>query len=167
MKKTFFKFLTLGLLLGAYSVSAQFSKTPTEDDYYKIISIPAPEGVLLEAGGVATLPDGRIAISTRRGDVWMIENPTMENGSSPQFTLFASGLHEALGLTYKEEALYVAQRGELTKLMDKNGDGKADVYETVYAWPLSGHYHEYSFGPKIAPDGSFFVTGNVAFGDEE
>src|SRR6478609_843969 len=167
MKKTFFKFFTLGLLLGAYSVSAQFSKTPTEDDYYKIISIPAPEGVLLEAGGVATLPDGRIAISTRRGDVWMIENPTMENGSSPQFTLFASGLHEALGLTYKEEALYVAQRGELTKLMDKNGDGKADVYETVYAWPLSGHYHEYSFGPKIAPDGSFFVTGNVAFGDEE
>ncbi|HNU41762.1 MAG TPA: hypothetical protein PKH83_04660, partial [Cyclobacteriaceae bacterium] len=50
---------------------------------------------------------------------------------------------------------------------DTNGDDRADVYETVYAWPLSGHYHEYSFGPKIAPDGSFFVTGNVAFGDEE
>ena len=168
MKKIFYKFFVPSLmLLGAWNTSAQNTKTPTEDDYYKIISIPAPEGVLLEAGGVATLPDGRIAVSTRRGDVWVIENPTMENGSAPQFTLFASGLHEALGLTYKEEALYVAQRGELTKLMDKNGDGKADVYETVYAWPLSGHYHEYSFGPKIAPDGSFFVTGNVAFGDEE
>ena len=167
MKKTFYKFFTSGvIILGTFGASAQITKTPTEDDYYKIISIPAPEGVLLEAGGVATLPDGRIAVSTRRGDVWTIENPTMENGA-PQFTLFASGLHEALGLTYKEEALYVAQRGELTKLMDKNGDGKADVYETVYAWPLSGHYHEYSFGPKIAPDGSFFVTGNVAFGDEE
>ena len=46
-------------------------------------------------------------------------------------------------------------------------DGKADVYETVYAWPLSGHYHEYSFGPKIAADGTFLVTANVAFGDEE
>ncbi len=168
MKNTFHQYFTLGLIvLGAFSASAQISKTPTEDDYYKIISIPAPEGILLEAGGVATLPDGRIAVSTRRGDVWTIENPAMENGAAPQFTLFASGLHEALGLTYKEEALYVAQRGELTKLMDKNGDGKADVYETIYAWPLSGHYHEYSFGPKIAPDGSFFVTGNVAFGDEE
>jgi cytochrome c551/c552 len=41
------------------------------------------------------------------------------------------------------------------------------VYETIYSWPLSGHYHEYSFGPKIAPDGSFFVTANVAFGNEE
>ncbi len=51
--------------------------------------------------------------------------------------------------------------------MDTNGDGKADVYETIYAWPISGHYHEYSFGPKMTPDGSFFVTGNVAFGDEE
>ncbi len=168
MKKTFYKYFASGLMIiGAFGASAQINKTPTEDDYYKIISIPAPEGVLLEAGGVATLPDGRIAVSTRRGDVWTIENPTMENGSAPQFKLFASGLHEALGLTYKEEALYVAQRGELTKLMDKNGDGKADVYETIYAWPLSGHYHEYSFGPKIAPDGSFFVTGNVAFGDEE
>ncbi|MBK5278886.1 MAG: hypothetical protein JJE09_08485 [Bacteroidia bacterium] len=155
------------MMLIAFSATAQLSKTPTEDDYYKIISIPAPEGILLEAGGVATLPDGRIAISTRRGDVWTIENPTMENGSAPQFKLFASGLHEALGLTYKEEALYVAQRGELTKLMDKNGDGKADVYETVYAWPLSGHYHEYSFGPKIDADGNFFVSCNVAFGNEE
>jgi cytochrome c551/c552 len=46
-------------------------------------------------------------------------------------------------------------------------DGRADVYETVYSWPLSGHYHEYSFGPKVAPDGSFFVSANVGFGDEE
>ena len=85
----------------------------------------------------------------------------------PNTNLFASGLHEPLGLTWHEGSLYAAQRGELTKLTDKNGDDKADVYETVYAWPLSGHYHEYSFGPKIAPDGSFFVTCNVAFGDEE
>ena len=150
-----------------FSADAQLNRTPQEEDYYKIISIPAPEGVLLEVGGVATLPDGRVALSTRRGDVWIIENANMENGTSPEYTLFASGLHEALGLAYQDNALFVAQRGELTKLMDKNGDGKADVYETVYAWPLSGHYHEYSFGPKIAPDGSFFVTGNVAFGDEE
>lgn len=160
--------LVAGLIL--FNLAQSFSqsmRTPTEDDYYKIISVPAPEGILLEVGGVATLPDGRIAVSTRRGDVWVIENAEQTGGAAPRFTLFASGLHEALGLVYKEDALYVAQRGELTKLVDKNGDGKADVYETVYAWPLSGHYHEYSFGPKIASDGSFFVTGNVAFGDEE
>jgi cytochrome c551/c552 len=167
MKNTYITTLISLLLMVSVNTLAQLSKTPTEDDYYKILTLPTPEGMLLEVGGVATLPDGRIAICTRRGDVWIVENAAMENGSTPKYTLFASGLHEALGLAYKEEALYVAQRGELTKLMDKNGDGKADVYETIYAWPLSGHYHEYSFGPKIAPDGSFFVTCNVAFGDEE
>ena len=160
--------ISLVFVLASTLVSfAQETKTFKEEDYYKIITIPTPEGILLEVGGVATLPDGRIAVSTRRGDVWVIENPTAEGGSNPRFTLFASGLHESLGLAYKDGALFTAQRGELTKLMDTNGDGKADVYETIYAWPISGHYHEYSFGPKIAPDGSFFVTGNVAFGDEE
>ncbi len=155
------------LFCSVFTGNAQNSGTPQEEAYYRIITIPTPEGVLLEVGGVATLPDGRIALATRRGDVWIVENPNMENGSSPEFSLFASGLHEALGLTYHQGSLYTAQRGELTKLTDTNGDDKADVYETVYAWPLSGHYHEYSFGPKVAPDGSFFVTGNVAFGDEE
>lgn len=142
-------------------------KNSKEDDYYRIVTLPVPEGILLEVGGVATLPDGRIALATRRGDVWTVENPYMANGQQPKFKLFASGLHEALGAAYRDNALYVAQRGELTKLTDTNGDGIADDYQTVYAWPLSGHYHEYSFGPKFAPDGSMFVTGNVAFGDEE
>lgn len=161
--------LTITIILSLITSTQVFSQinTPKEEDYYKILTLPTPEGILLEVGGVATLPDGRIAVCTRRGDVWIVENPSMEKGTSPRYILFASGLHEALGLAYKDGALYTAQRGELTKLMDKNGDDRADVYETVYAWPLSGHYHEYSFGPKIAPDGSFFVTGNVAFGDEE
>jgi len=162
------RIIFLSLVIAALeSVAQTTGRTPQEDDYYKIITIPTPENILLEVGGVATLPDGRVAVSTRRGDVWIIENPTMEGRSVPEFKLFASGLHEPLGLTYHDGSFYAAQRGELTRLEDKNGDGKADVYETVYAWPLSGHYHEYSFGPKIAPDGSFFVTCNVAFGDEE
>jgi hypothetical protein len=156
------------LLLWSVSVTAQKKNNlPEEDDYYKIITLPVPEGVLLEVGGIATLPDGRIAVCTRRGDVWTIENPAMENGSKPSYTLFASGLHEPLGLLYKDNALYAAQRGELTKLTDKNGDGHADLYETIYAWPLSGYYHEYSFGPKADASGNFYVTGNVAFGDDE
>jgi cytochrome c551/c552 len=153
--------LCLGLLTG-FSGSAQ--ESPKEEDYFKIGKISAPEGLLLEVGGMTTLPDGSLGVATRRGDVWIVENPTSRR---PYFRKFASGLHEVLGLTYRNGSLFCAQRGELTKLTDINKDGRADDYETVYAWPLSGHYHEYSFGPKLAPDGSFFVTGNVAFGDEE
>lgn len=134
---------------------------PTEADYYRIIKVPIPEGVVLEVGGICTLNDGSIAASTRRGDVWIIENPA---SMRPNYRRFATGLHEILGLASKDGQLYCAQRGELTKLMDRNSDGIADRYETVFAWPLSGHYHEYSFGPKVTPEGDFLVTGNVSFG---
>ena len=157
----------LFLLPSTIATAQQKNLAPTEDDYYKIITVPTPEDILLEVGGLTTLPDGRIAVCTRRGNIWIVENPNAFGESLPEFRLFASGLHEPLGLAYKEGALYTAQRGELTKLVDTNGDDAADVYESVYTWPLSGYYHEYSFGPKIAPDGSFFVTANVAFGDQE
>jgi cytochrome c551/c552 len=168
-RKSLFRRAALPLLLTAASFagvtsSAQAQESPKEEDFFKIMRVSAPEGTILEVGGLTMLPNGDLGVSTRRGDVFIVENPTSRR---PYFRKFASGLHEILGLAYKDGALYAAQRGELTKLVDTNKDGKADVYETVYAWPLSGHYHEYSFGPKIAPDGSFFVTGNVAFGNEE
>ena len=147
-----------------FNTVSQAQEAPKEEDFFKIMQVSSPEGTILEVGGLTMLPNGDLGISTRRGDVFIVENPTSRQ---PYFRKFASGLHEALGLAYKDGALYSAQRGELTKLVDTNKDGKADVYETVYAWPLSGHYHEYSFGPKIAPDGTFFVSGNVAFGDEQ
>ncbi|TAH21184.1 MAG: hypothetical protein EAZ08_04070 [Cytophagales bacterium] len=139
------------------------TKLPTENDYYKMITMPIPEGIILEGGGIETLPDGRIAVSTRRGEVWLVENPYMKDGKNPYFKLFASGLHEILGLAYRNNAFYVAQRSELTKLTDKNGDDVADSYETVASWDLTGNYHEYSFGPKILPNGDMIVTMNVGF----
>ena len=55
----------------------------TEKDYYQIISLPIPEDIKLEVGGVCTLPNGSIAASTRRGEIWIIDNPYMLNGSAP------------------------------------------------------------------------------------
>lgn len=157
--KTLIKICTL--LTCITSVAFAQKSEPTENDYYKIIKVPIPEGIVLEVGGMAKMPNGDMAVSTRRGDVYIVENIY---SATPNFRKFASGLHEILGLAIKDGNIYVAQRGELTKLIDKNGDGKADRYETVFSMPISGHYHEYSFGPKIGPDGSFYVTGNVGFG---
>ncbi|MEI9944670.1 MAG: c-type cytochrome [Chitinophagaceae bacterium] len=149
---------TLVLLLAHSSLQAQ--EAAKEEDFFRIMKVSSPEGTLLEVGGLCTLPNGDLAVTTRRGDIYIVENPTSQR---PHFRKFASGLHEVLGIAYKDGALYCVQRGELTKLVDKNMDGKADVFETIYQWPLSGNYHEYSFGPKIAPDGSFFVTLNLGF----
>ncbi|MEO5888646.1 MAG: c-type cytochrome [Ferruginibacter sp.] len=156
--RTSFFFLLLVVAMTGINGSAWSQpESAKEEDYFKIMRVPAPEGIILEVGGLCTLPNGDLGITTRRGDVFIVENPTSQH---PYFRKFASGLHEVLGLAYKDGALYCAQRGELTKLVDANMDGKADIYETVYAWPITGNYHEYSYGPKIAADGSFFVTLN-------
>ncbi len=162
------KFNIKALLLGTLSLgigsSVLAQESPKEEDYFKIVRVAAPEGLLLEVGGLTMLPNGNLGVSTRRGDVFVVENPT---SARPFFKKFASGLHESLGLHYEDGAFYTVQRGELTKLVDTNSDGKADRYETIASWPLSSHYHEYSFGPKVASDGAFIVTTNVAFGDQE
>ena len=152
--------LAIVCAIGCVQLVAAQAEPARDDDYFKIMKVSAPEGIILEVGGLCTLPNGNLAVTTRRGDVFIVENPTSPR---PYFRKFASGMHEVLGVVYKNGALYCVQRGELTKLVDTNMDGEADVYETVYAWPLSGNYHEYSFGPKLAPDGSFFVSLNLGF----
>ncbi len=168
IRKQFLRLVFIGLLPGFFQLQAQDKSLPaTEDDYYSLERLPIPEGVVLEAGGLVTLPNGSLALATRRGDVWIIENPDGRNNTRPYYRKFASGLHEILGLAYYDGDLIMAQRGELTRLKDTNKDGRADVYETIYSWPISGHYHEYSYGPKFLPDGSMIVTGNIAFGDND
>lgn len=139
-------------------------ESPMEEDYFKILRVGAPEGLLLEVGGLTVLPNGNLGVATRRGDVYLVENPSSQR---PYFRKYASGLHEILGLVYRDGAFYCAQRGELTKLEDTDQDGQADRYTSVFSWPVSGHYHEYSYGPVVDEEGNFYVSGNVAFGNEE
>lgn len=155
-------------LAAAGSLCAQ-SQTDTtvhvqkEDDFYTIQTVPIPEGILLEVGGMTFLPDDALAVSTRRGEIWIITNPYMKNGKRPQYRLFARGMHEVLGLNYINGDIYAVQRSELTRLRDLNGDGEADEYETVYAWPLAGNYHEFSYGPVLDKEGNMIITLNLAW----
>jgi azurin len=155
----FFLFLLSNILNNLFAQETKVFNAE-EEQYYKISTINVPKDIVLEVGGIAMLPDGRVAAATRRGEVWIIDVKDMNN---PSFKLFAKGLHEPLGLKFKNNAFYLAQRGELTKLVDEDGDGKADLYESVASWPISGNYHEYSFGPAIKDDGTMFITENVGF----
>ncbi len=137
--------------------SAQVIK---EAAFYKIIDVPIPKDIKLEIGGLALTDNNKLGISTRRGELWIIDNPYSK---TPKYNRFAHGMHEALGLAYKDNGFYLAQRGELTRLEDKNNDGIADLYKTVYSWPLSGNYHEYSYGPKFDKNGDMIMTLNVSW----
>jgi uncharacterized cupredoxin-like copper-binding protein/glucose/arabinose dehydrogenase len=134
-----------------------------EEDFYQIITLPIPENVILEVGGMTFLPSDQLAVSTRHGEVWIISNPYMKEGMLPRYHLFAQGLHEALGLNYINGDLYLTQRSELTRLRDLDGDGEADEYKTIYSWPLAGNYHEYAYGPVLDKDSNMIVNLNLGW----
>ncbi|MEJ7645572.1 MAG: plastocyanin/azurin family copper-binding protein [Chryseolinea sp.] len=140
--------------------TAQQSRALTEEDYYELRTLSIPEDIKLEVGGMAVLKDGRVAVSTRRGEIWMIDNAY---SAQPHYRRFASGLHEVLGLAYKDGAFYCTQRGELTKITDIDNDGLADRYEPLYRFDLSGNYHEYAYGPIFDQSGDMYVALNVAW----
>jgi len=157
--------LKLSILLLAISVAA-FGQKPapkTEQDFYEIKTLPIPQDLYLEVGGLATMPDGRLAVSTRRGEIWIVENPYQKDSHQTNYRRFASGLHEILGLAYKDGVFYCSQRGELTKITDTNRDGVADLYEPIYQFELSGNYHEYTYGPVFDKNGDMLVTLNLAW----
>ncbi|HMF11387.1 MAG TPA: hypothetical protein VKE94_03755, partial [Gemmataceae bacterium] len=140
------------------------SLVAAEAKYYRIQTVPVPNDIVFEVGGLAFRPDGKLFCCTRRGEVWLIAHPG--DPVKSKYKLFATGLHEALGLVVDgPRSIYVVQRPELTKLVDTDGDDVADEYQTICdKWGVSGDYHEFAFGPARDKQGNFYVTLNVGFG---
>ena len=151
-----------------------------ESDYYRLISVatseaptasrsknwkPAPDGLALEVSGLAVLDDRRVAVAIRKGEVWFLDGVYADPPGEIQYHRFASALHEPLGLLRVGNDFYTAQRSELTRLRDTDSDNIADDYETVAkGWGVTGHYHEYAYGPKLDGDGNLWVTLNIGLG---
>lgn len=134
---------------------------------YAITSYRLPDGVKLEATGLAELPDGRLAVAVRKGEIWILEHPGADpsDAAAVGYRRFASGLHEPLGLAWHDGALYTAQRSEVTRLRDVDGDGEADEYSTAAkGWGVSGNYHEYAYGPVFDGRGAMWITLNATLG---
>jgi sugar lactone lactonase YvrE len=134
---------------------------PVEADYYKITTFETPKETALEVGSIELLPGGRLALGTRRGEVWFVSGAASGDPSSVRYKLHASGLHEVLGLAWspKDGCLYATTRYEVTRLKDTDGDDRADLFDNVSdAWGVSGDYHEYAVGSRFDRAGDLWVT---------
>jgi hypothetical protein len=158
-----------GIALVAPLVGAGNEPAPVEDlgavwgtasrerAYYRMAEVRIPEGLVIEAGAFVVMPDGRIAVGTRRGDIYLLDGVD-DDKPEPSFHLFATGLDEIFGLAVKDGVLYVTQSCELTRVLDTNGDDRADRFETVSdAWGYD-NYHEYAFGSDFDADGNLHVA---------
>jgi glucose/arabinose dehydrogenase len=136
-----------------------FTQTPWTIDY-----LSPPDGAVLEVGGMGFMDDGDMVVSTRRGQVWRIENPESDNPKDAIFTLICEGLHEGLGLAVLNNEIYVMQRSEVSKLLDLDGDQIIDEVQTITQdFGMSGNYHEFGFGLPVDREGNMYFSLNVGF----
>jgi len=141
--------------------SSLLAADPVESDFYKITTFETPKETALEVGSIDLLPDGRLIMGTRRGEIWTVSGAGSTDPSAVSYKLYASGLHEVLGIAYnpKDKNIYATTRYEVTRLQDVDRDGRADVFDNVSdAWGVSGDYHEYAIGSRFDKAGDLWVT---------
>ncbi len=128
-----------------------------EAEYYRVVDVPIPRELALEAGSFCALPDGRLAIGTRRGEILLLSG-AFDAVPQPRVHCFANGLDEVFGLGYRDGAFYVTQQTEVTRIIDRDGDGRADRFDNLSdVWGFE-HYHEFAWGSPVAADGSVYVA---------
>jgi hypothetical protein len=146
--------------------SLAHAEPPKESDFYTREEIPLPPNEVMEIGSIALMPEQKIAVTTRRGDLWICTGAYGDDLSKVTWKKFAQNLHEPLGMFWKAGWLYLTQRPEVTRLKDSSGSGTADTFETVCAeWGINGDYHEYAFGSEPDKNGDIWIvlclTGSV------
>lgn len=127
-----------------------------------------PAGRKLLIGGLDFFSDGRMAACTwgNPGEVWILKDPQQATAATAQFTRFAFGLQQVLGCKVVRDTVYVLQMGELTQLVDTDGDGRADLYNRVNdAFSTSESLLGYAYD-VVHFGGSFYavLSADVGFG---
>src|SRR5947209_6240932 len=125
-RKSLFALLACALIIGALKaeeVGDRWGTEAREREYYPIVNVPIPKDLVFEAGAFCLLPDGRAAVGTRYGEIYLLSGIDATR-PTPTYRLFATGLDEIFGLAYKDGSFYVTQSCELTRVSDTKGKGK-------------------------------------------
>jgi len=119
---------------------------------------PNPYNVSVFFGGHDFLPDGRAALCTFHGDVWVVSGIDDTLGRLT-WKRFATGLFQPLGLKIVNGLIHVAGRDQITRLHDLNGDGEADFYENFNNdTVVTPNYHEFVLDLHTDSKGNFYYA---------
>ena len=136
-----------------------FAHAAEQSDFYFREEIPLPPGEVMEIGSIALMPDQKVAVTTRRGDLWICSGAYGDDLKKVTWKKFAQNLHEPFGMFWKDDALWLTQRPEVSRIKDTDGDGLADSFETICSdWGVNGNYHEYAFGSTPDKEGNIWVV---------
>jgi mono/diheme cytochrome c family protein/glucose/arabinose dehydrogenase len=132
---------------------------------YRAIAYARPKTVSGEdrvmPSAVAVHPrDGRVFVaSMKTGEILVLRDPAGD-GSTARFDDYARGLfQEAYSMLADDDALYVLHRRNLTRVVDRDGDGFADRFDRVVGLPHSvADSYDYGYGLTRDRSGAFVVS---------
>ncbi len=132
------------------------------DAPYVVDTLTPPEknpwNAWLRFTGLDFFSDGRAALSTWNGDVWIVSGIDASLARL-EWRRFAAGLYEPLGLRIVDDVVHVLGRDQITRLRDLNGDGEADYYENFWNGLVTvGNYHAFAFELQSDSKGNFYCT---------
>ncbi len=127
---------------------------------YDNITVPQknPWNAWLRTSALDFFDDGRCAIATMGGDVWIVSglDDTLKN---VKWNRFAAGMFEPMGIKVIKGEIYVCARDGIIKLHDLNKDGEADFYETFFQDPEVPHnWHSYNFDLHTDNEGYLYFA---------
>ncbi len=112
----------------------------------------------MRIGGLEFFKDGRAAVCTWSGDVWIVSGLD-EKLQNVTWKRYAAGLFHALGLTIVDDQIYVLGRDQISRLRDVNHDGEADYYENFNNdVQVTPNFHEFAFDLQTDPQGNFYFS---------
>lgn len=121
--------------------------------------------------GLDFFADGRLAVCSWDGDVWIVSpSATTNDVATPANTelkwqRIASGLFQPLGLKIVNGKIHVTCRDQLTVLHDLNGDGETDFYECLNNdHQVTEHFHEFAMGLQTDDAGNFYYAKSGCHG---
>ena len=119
------------------------------------IRLPIDSSIMPTA--MAWLPDGRLAFTSLKGQVWLAKD-TNNDGLPDTISLFEDGLAAPFGILVDGESLIVAHKPEVLRLRDANGDGMADEREVVASgWGYNDNYHDWTSGLIRDGEGNLYL----------
>lgn len=100
---------------------------------------------------------GTLAFTSLKGHVGLVKDVDGD-GLEETLSIFEEGLAAPYGLLADEKGLFVAHKPEVLRLIDRDGDGRAD-FRSVYAtgWGYSDNYHDWTCGFARDATGNLFV----------
>lgn len=123
------------------------------------VPLANPWGSWMRTTAMDFFSDGRMAVCTLSGDVWIV-SWNEENPQALTWSRFAAGLYEPLGLKIVDDFIYVRGRDRITRLHDLNDNGEADYYENFYEDPdeIGASYHAFIYDLNTDKSGNFYFS---------